>query len=74
MPHTIAHRPSPARRMHRAVLGAALLGMATLSGCSLGDALDMRGEQPVPGKLLRAMKACTWKLFCPPRSASRASA
>ena len=49
--------PSPIRTLRRALGAAALLGTLALSACNSGDALDLRGEQPVPGKLVRAMKA-----------------
>ena len=49
--------PRPNSNLRRALGAAALLGALALSACNSGDALDLRGEQPVPGKLARAMKS-----------------
>ena len=42
--------------MRRALLAGAIVSMGALASCNAGDALEMRGEQPLPGKLVRAMK------------------
>ena len=45
-----------AAMFRRTLLAASLAGLGTLAACTADDALDMRGEQPVPSKLVRAMK------------------
>ena len=52
--------PAPIRLAslaRRAGAAALLAGGLALAGCTADDAFDLRGEQPVPGHLLRAMKA-----------------
>lgn len=50
-------RPSLRALARAALVATALAAPVALTACSVGDALSMRHEQPVPAKLRRAMKA-----------------
>ena len=49
-------RPRGGRLLRALMVAAALTAPAALAACSPGDALQLRHQQPVPGKLQRAMK------------------
>ena len=52
-----APAPRPRRPARLGLAGLVLVSMTALGACTAGDALDLRGEQPVPRHLLRAMKS-----------------